>query len=409
MKKRISVLFIIAAGIVATAFGSNLPLSKQASLVENYSSSEVTVQATGMGRRDRHALVDLRKAAVHFVLYGGTDPLLGTPEAKEKFENIEESFFEDTNVASYITWESDRVVSSADTRLPDGGRGVSITKHVRVNRERITEFLVSQDIIMSRKELAEEIGLPMIMVLPEVPEGQTPIEVFDSNPLARQAAGAIESHLTAKQYDVVVPRAQEQISDLTAIQSSLEGGEEDLSYQLALSIGADVYIVFSGKVENDKATVVIRAYETTTARLLGTETGYSERRPGASRQALTEEAVNGAISNVLNRVNNYWRDDMERGLQYKIIFRFSEDIDPYEREDIQFEIMDLMSSNFTRYNENVVTDHTMDYLAWAPKETYERASDIYRDFRGALRDYARVNRITLNRKLIVIGIEAPQF
>ncbi|ERP31921.1 DUF6175 family protein [Chitinivibrio alkaliphilus] len=409
MKKNAIISIVCVLGLYISLSASNLPLSKQASFVENYSSSEVTVQATGMGRRDRHALVDLRKAAVHFVLYGGTDPLLSSPEAQLKFQEIEESFFEDSNVASYITWEADRVISSADTRLPDGGRGVSITKNVRVHRQQLYEYLVSQDIILSRQDLVEQIGLPMIMVLPEVPQGQTPLEVFDKNPLARQAAGAIESHLTAQRYDVVVPRAQEQLSDLATVQGALQGSDEDISYQLALSLGADVYIVFSGEVENDRATVVLRAYETTTARLLGTETGYSERRPGASQQALTEEAVNSALSNVLSRVQNYWRDDIERGLQYKIIFQFQDGFDEYDKEDVQFAIMDAMEDMFTRFNENIVADNTMDYLVWATKDEYSRASSIYRDFRNTLRDYARVTRITLNRKFIVMGIEPLQF
>ena len=107
-------LVAVAGMMLATAFcvqakDSTLPVSQQATFVETYSPSEVTIQATGLGKNDKEAIIDLRKCAVNFVLSLGTDPLLNTEGAKAQFGGIAEEFFEPRNVDKYISWEADRV------------------------------------------------------------------------------------------------------------------------------------------------------------------------------------------------------------------------------------------------------------------------------------------------------------
>ena len=381
---------------------SNLPVSQQATFVETYSPSEVTIQATGLGKNDKEAIIDLRKCAINFVLNLGTDPLLNTEGAMSQFSGIAEDFFFPANVDKYISWESDKVVSALKSRLPNGKEGMKITKAVRVNKKLLTDDLVSKGIIKSREELADAIGMPTIMVIPETPKGQTPLEVFDKNPLAKHAAAVIESYLTARKYDVLVPKAMDQINEMTKLQGEVKGVEEDPGYQLALALGSDVYIVFAGMVySSNKVTLQLKAYETTTGRLLGTETGYSASRPGPA-EPLVEEAVNSAIDKVLQRLINYWQDDVKKGIQYKLVFKsISGSID----EAIKDKISDVMDETFALSKENVVSDKTLDYNVWAKKGDYNKSSKIYRHFRDALKSTAKLTQININKKLIIIGKE----
>lgn len=399
-------LSVLLAGIAVFAADSNVPMSKQATLVEVYSSSEISLNATGFGRNEKLALTDLQRAAVWFALYNGTDPLLNDDQAKARFEQYQEDFF--ANVSEFITFEAQKVISSSKATLPDKRKGFKVIKNVRVNTSAIRARLESLGVLTSKDVLASQIGLPFIMVIPETPKGQTPLDVFNSNALARQSAGVIESFLTARKYDVVVPRAQEQLNDLASVQSELKGNEQDISYQLSLALGADIYITFSGTVKDSKANVVVKAYETTTARLLGTETGYSEKRPGASQEALVEEAINGAISNVLSRITAYWQDDVKRGSQYKLIFNVTGNFSADEIEEIQFAVSDAVDEMFSSSKENIIADKTMDYLVWAKNSEYSRSSNIYRDLQKNLASVAKVTRITLNRKLIVVGLDNPK-
>jgi hypothetical protein len=386
----------------ALAKDSNLPLSNQATFVETYSPSEVTIQAAGLGRSDKDAILDLRKCAVNFVLTLGTDPILSTQAAKNQFAGIAEEFFDNANVSKYLSWEANAVVSAVKTRLPNGKDGMKITKAVRVNKKLLTDDLVAKGIISSHEDLSSAIGMPTIMVIPDVPKDQTPLQVFEANPLAKHAAAVIESYLTARKYDVVVPQSADQISQMTRLHGDIKGAEEDMGYQLALALGSDIYIVFSGMVyAQNKVTLQIKAYETTTSRLLGTETGYSAARPGPA-EPLVEEAVNSAIDKVLSRLVNYWQDDVKKGIQYKLVFKsLSGTID----ENLKDKISDLMDSTFALSKDNIITDKTLDYNVWAKKTEFNKSRNIYRKFRDALKSSAKLSEIVVNRKLIIIGIE----
>jgi hypothetical protein len=399
------VLSCIAASLLfagAVAKDSNLPLSNQATFVETYSPSEVTIQATGLGRNDKEAILDLRKCAVNFVLNLGTDPVLSTQAAKNQFNGIAEDFFDNANINKYVSWEANAVVSSVKTRLPNGKDGMKITKAVRVNKKLLTDDLAAKGFISSHEDLSTAIGMPTIMVIPEVPKDQTPLQVFDANPLAKHAAAVIESYLTARKYDVVVPQSVDQISQMTKLHGDIKGAEEDMGYQLALALGSDIYIVFAGMVySQNKVTLQIKAYETTTSRLLGTETGYSASRPGPA-EPLVEEAVNSAIDKVLQRLVNYWQDDVKKGIQYKLIFK---SLSGTINEDVKDKISDLMDSTFALSKENVVSDKTLDYNVWAKKAEFNKSSKIYRAFRDGLKNTAKLSQIVINRKLIIIGVE----
>lgn len=392
--------------LTGTLFGrgdeSNKPLSQQATFVETYSPSEVTIQATGLGSGDKEAIIDLRKCAINFVLALGTDPVLNTPAAKASFDGIAEEFFNQLNVNKYVSWEADKVASSVKTKLPNGKNGMKITKAVRVNKKLLVDDLVAKGIITSLEDLAAASGMPTIMVIPEVAKGTTPIQVFDSNPYAKHAAASIESYLTARKYDVLVPRAADQLNEMTKLQGEVKGTEEDPAYDIALALGADVYIVFSGIVYSaNKVTLQLRAYETTTARLLGTETGYSGSRPGPA-EPLIEEAINSAIDKVLQRISNYWQDDAKKGIQYKLIFK---SLSGTINESVTDKISDLMDGAFALSKENVVTEKTLDYNVWAKKADFNKSSKIYRYFRDNLSTISKASQININRKLIIVGLE----
>jgi len=403
MKK--TVLGILLFAFLAVAYASNLPMSKQATLVEVFSVSEISVNATGIGRNQRKAFGDLERSAVWFALYGGTDPILANDQARTNFEARQEAFFAD--VSRFISWRAQRANEALKTRLPSGRNGFRVVKNVRVNVALLRSELERMGVLVARADLVMQVGLPMIMVIPETPSGQTPLQVFETNPVARHSAAVIESFLTARRYDVIVPRASEQLNDLASVQAQLRGNEQDISYQLSLALGADIYITFSGQVDNNQARVSISAHETTTARLLGSETGFSARRPGASPEALVEEAINGAIQNVLARVTEFWIEDTRRGIQYKLIFNVTGNFTQRQIQDLQFEVSDIIQSMFATSREIIIADKTMDYLVWAKNPEHSRAMNIFRDIRERLAGRADVQRISINRKLIILGLDNP--
>ena len=179
-----------------------------------------------------------------------------------------------------------------------------------------------------------------------------------------------------------------------------------------MSIGSDVYIEFSGVQEDagygtKKYAMVVRAYETTTARLLGTETGYSQGRKGELMVSV-EEAMNDAIDNVLSRITNYWKKDVDRGIQYKLIFNISTDFDEDQIEEIQFALMDAIEEMSKSSKENIVTNQTVDYLIWCDPNKYDKSSKVYRYVKKYFKKEETegiLRKITVNRKMILLKVD----
>lgn len=409
MKRLIYGFLFTILGISIVYSQKNLPVSREATFIESYSPTEVTIRASGIGKNNQAAEIDGRKAAIYYVLIGATDPILQTPEERKAFESIQDEIFNERNISKYITFESTEYESRV--KLADGR--VKITKYYRVNKKLLTDDLIAKNIIKPKEEITEAIGLPFIMVVPEAPKGVSPVDLLRSDRLLKKGAEVIESYLTARKYDVQVPEQMETLSELAQAQAGLKGIEEDYAYQLALAIGSDVYITYNVKVEKRyigsteyrKAIVAARAYETTTARLLGTETGYSGEY-AVPEEAVVEEAMNDAIDKVLSRIMAYWKDDLARGLQFKLLFRITGNFDEDMHDEILMATETALKKLCNRTKQNVVTDQTMDYIVWVDPKKYNSPLALYRDIRKQIETAVpvKVKRINANRKLLILEV-----
>ena len=422
MKKYFALFFLLSLSLFAQG---NLPSSRQATFVEAVTANEVMIKAKGVGGASgffgfkeeesvKLAEIDARRSAGYFVLYGGAglDGLVRSDEEKRKFAPMEQEFFTEANVQKFIAWEA----NSFDSRVKlAGGEKIRVEKQFRINRAAMMQFLIDRKVIEKLEDITEELGLPTLMALPEVKPGMNPMEELRSNATLKQGASVIESYLTQKRYNVIAPEQAAQIYEQQKAQLSIKGYEEDLSYMIALSVGSDIYVSYTitvdtrkvGSTDVRKASVSVRAYETTTARLLGVETGYSEESAAPSA-ALVEAAVTNALNNVISRINSYWQEDLKNGVQYKIIFSITGEFD----EDTKYDIADAAAKTLKkiagRTKENVVSDNTIDYLAWIQDKDLQSPSSLFRELRrefGNNFSQGKLKQITLNRKLIVVGVE----
>lgn len=426
MKRRITIC-ITAVLITAGAYlYSQMPVSREGTIVETISHAEVMVEATGVyhgeGRNERakrrdvddngitNSLIDARRSAIYTVLFSGTDPMLRLPEERNAFEGHVDYFFDPQTMTKYITFEESHFQTR---RIIDGGTGIRVSKNFRVNKENLYRDLVARNITVAREDLAAQVGNPIIMVIPDAPAGKNPIEMLTTNQELRHAASVVQSYLTARGYDVIVPEQQALLADLASAQTMISGGERDYAYELALSIGSDVYITYSGSVQQagrgtERYAMNVSAFETTTARLLGTETGYSAAVAGAGHMALIEDAMNTAVDNVLSRVMSYWRTDLERGLQYKIIVNIEPHFDDQQLDEIHLAWMDAVDEIAKSSRELVLTKQTIDYLIWVDSNRYDRALRVYRDLKNAFDSAGSdgvLSSINMNRKMLLLKID----
>ena len=425
------------AAVLLAACASRPPLAREgeytvsteATVIERIDQSQWLIEATGVFRSSlsprfraraevtrigtEEAIRDARKVAVWYVLFGGTDPFLDTPDEREAFHRVHESFFADRTLAIYIADEEQQFVSNV---LIDDGTGRRISKRFRVNTERIHRDLEEQGVTVARRELRQQLGLPEIMVVAQTQPGD---DLFARlrEPDIRHGATVVESFLTSRRYQVRVPEQSAMVADLaTETFRVTGGGTTDQAYQLALSIGADVYITLDGQFEDaanntQRYAQQIRAFEATTGRLLGAETGFSRGRQDEA-QVSVEEATNQAIDAVLSRIDGYWEDDLSQGVQYKLVLSITDQFNPREVERIQIAFLEAVErmTRRTNYRENVVTAATLDYTLWVDLQEFRATSSLFRQVRDdfesklgfLLNAGAELRQVTANRKLLLM-------
>ncbi|MEK9657076.1 MAG: hypothetical protein VW378_01730 [bacterium] len=414
----LTVLIFYLQGIDAS-----LPISKQARITDASSVSEVELQASGLFYSDKkmawrkrrdvkkngvaYAINDAKKAAFYYLLYSGTDPLLSNEEEKEKFAGIKEIFFRDETISRWISDSED---------IPDKkvllkrGTGVKVSITLKINREELRKYLELESILEKRQTIFEKIGYPQIMVISRS-DMTTSTNQITEGKKQNHAASVIESSLSAKGYDVIVPTQKQFLQQLNQKQFTVSGHSQDMSYELAQSIGCDIYIqVEIAESQSDyntkKIAATLKAYESSTARLLGAETGYSKARIGEEHVSI-EEALLEAINNILNRINTYWKADLEKGLRYKVVVKLEDIQDKKERELVKDQLVDSIEELSVYYKENIVTDKTVSYIIWCNVDQYKSGRNVWRKLREAYQEKAINTEISLlnqNRKLIISSI-----
>ncbi len=388
---------------------SQPPVSHEARYIESVSPTEVMIEAAGIGKNTKLAEIDARKCAIYFLLFLSTDPILKTDEEKSRFRPYENTFFDPENISKYITWESTAPIK----RIRLAKKKIKIVKRFKVNKEMLYQDLVSKGIVKAREELMEEVGLPSIMVLPETPKGENPLAALGKR-LNRHAATVIESYLTAKGYDVNVPEAEEQLTQIKQAVKGIRGLEEDDAYALALSIGSDIYIKYQIAIQSrylagrkmTKASATLKAYETTTGKLLGAETGYSKERPSPP-EVCAEEALHDACDKVLQRIMNYWKVQAAKGKPFKVVVSIEGITDEDELEDVQFAVEDALKEACEKTKLITSTEKTMEFTVWSKLSgTTELYRAIKRAFKRLYRGEARMRRGFHTRKLLMLEIVA---
>ncbi len=410
MKRFLSCLLLVLSLVsLASARGDGRkplrPRGFEASFIESYSPTEVTIKATGMGDNPEMADGDVARVAIDFVLFKWTDRLVSVEAEKRGLDPVLDEIYREPR--PYISWIADKVTSTR--KLADGQ--YEITRMVRVNKGALNNLLVERGVMASQEELADKVGNPTIMVLPESPRDQSPLDVFEKNNLAQQTAAVIESYLTARQYEVQIPRAADNLSNQVDQLSQVRGLDDDAAYKIALTSGSDIFITYSGEVASvaggRKASLAVKAFETTTARALGTETGYSQTRPNTTDQALIEEAASDAIDKVLQRITNYWKKDVRRGLQYKVIVKIDGKFSEDRLQNIKDGVEDMIEEQFPGSKQNILTDQTIDYNILASQEKYQTSAKVSRVFRKKLEaGGVKVKESIRNRKLLMFELSA---
>jgi Family of unknown function (DUF6175) len=184
---------------------------------------------------------------------------------------------------------------------------------VDVNVKELRRKLEQDGTIVKQAALAESVGAPQILV---VPEGYDPSKKID--PAKQFLTDRIASFLTQRKFDMVDANALKNVNDIVSAVHAIDGVVADPIAEVASVVGADIYFTYTaGITANVQASASVKAYEATTGRLLATGTGQSRQYPaGTSEMSALTEAVSDAMPKVFEDVSGYWHEDAAKGRKY---------------------------------------------------------------------------------------------
>lgn len=198
---------------------------------------------------------------------------------------------------------------------------------IDVNVKELRRKLEQDGTIQKSAALAESIGAPQILV---VPEGYDPAKKIDAG--KQFLSDRIASFLTQRKFDMVDANALKNVGDLTKAVEAIDGVVSDPIAEVASVVGADIYVTFTaGITATVQASASVKAYEATTGRLLASATGQSRQYPaGSAEMSALTEAVSDAMPKLFEDVSGYWHEDAAKGRRF--LFSITGDFSQRDRQ-----------------------------------------------------------------------------
>ncbi len=364
------------------------PETFEAEIASSLDPERVQVIAYGTWEHEEGAVKEAKMNAMWIVI----QTLAQTEDEKARVEARKQDIFSQVDRFVMVKGIISRV------RTPEGKIKIGVNAVVR--KKMVEDYLVSIGAVKRREEVIEELENPSIVVLPH--------ERSEKAPWVEFVANEVNSYLTTKKFEVLNPETLDRLYEMAKQIEMLEGLPDDPSAKIALSVGADIYITFEGKVEEGavgsdrtiKAVVSVKAFETTTARLIGSSTGFSKELvagPGKDRVVLAE-AVRDAVDKVITQIMDYWKSDIKKGKQY-LIFLYGD----FSELEKQKPVVEAVKNISSKYKRETATSKFMSFRIW-----FKGSPD---DLIFSLQDELKkrglgINPKVQNRKMIQVEVVA---
>lgn len=249
---------------------------------------------------------------------------------------------------------------------------------------------------------------PTIMVMPaKNSSGKSELEVVNDNPMSKAMMESINGYLTQKKYEVKSLEGQAQLDEVVKMQNDIANTDDDMSYLASLVLGADIYVKFSGSVQSENVVVEVNAYETSTGRLLGSQTAEVKNNGHVTQtnlRANVQAAARKAMPNLEKKILSYWTSDQSKGIQYKVVMNLKGDFSDSQIEDLHDYAVSSLKKTFNSVTVNVLTEKTIDLVVYADPGKYADSQEVYSEIRKILKNSAETKKINITKKLILMDL-----
>ncbi len=371
---------------------SPIPVAKTGRVIESIDANTMRIKADGIGEDYDSAIKDALKSAIYVLV----KQILSTSDQMEEFNRVAERFFLDIDGIARLQKVLKRVRTSDDRVL--------VTAVVIVDSAQTREKLVDLGVAKSQKEILADVDYPTIMVHPE--------DTVRGQRWEQIAKNQINSYLTSRKYEVLDEKALSDVRLSADIVNEIKGNLKDDVAAVAMQVGADVYIKYDVVVDIKdepqgvvyKGTATVKAFETTTGRLIGSATAMSRRYPETAGvyEKIIVESLSDATEKVLKQINSYWTNDAKEGKSYYLLFKGN--FGGKQGRRIQRGIYSLLKKISSRVKNTISTDNTLEYRIKSSLDNTELSFKI-EDLIERLIPGRSYEWLIKNRKMLVLNFK----
>jgi hypothetical protein len=324
--KKVACCFVVVLGCMALACTTVVvkeePRGEEVffpgEFIESVDANTISVKCQGKGYDMQAAILNARKGCVDWLI---NDQLAQTPGEKQAYRASQGQVF--AKLDRYIGIPGPAARSGkgrgvkSRTRISDTEIQVKIIEHIQ--KKALMDDMVALGILQAKEQMLDAVGRPTLAVFPsKANKGKKSRKIMED---------LVNSYLTKAKWEVLDAQGVQDLDKLVDAIGEVSGAEEDEAAQLAMAVGADVYIVFEANKKKKGAAVAfevgINAFETTTGRRLAAETALSAERAnwtatGESKAMM--EGLNDAMGRVMPQISDYWKEDAPKGKKFYVVF-----------------------------------------------------------------------------------------
>jgi hypothetical protein len=244
---------------------------------------------------------------------------------------------------SYVYGISETFIQNYEvTDKVKSGNETIVYARVAFDRNKVEESLRTLEIaILEIEEEVDYSDSPHAPLIDEAIDNLTYLVYFEPEKLniadeyARLCVNRVNNYLANRGYEYIELARILEIKDEYLKLYEETVGAVSVVQLIAQALNADIYMVVDGIVEDAgsegdihfaSASIDLKAFESATARGLGTETGYSGKLGLASgmdaaKRKCVEVAVENAIEPVVDLSRNYMIKAFEDGIRYEVVLQ----------------------------------------------------------------------------------------
>jgi len=400
---------VIAVFLILIVLGLSEGCSKKAVKGEGPAEGAAVVQS-GVGKAKKFE--DALDIAFRDALKKVVVDMIGEENEKANREKLE----------SYMYGISDSyVVSYEVTDKVKSGKETIVYIRATFNRDKVEESIKTLEIEIPEKKVEKDYSKsPNAELIGEALDNLTYIVYFEpekkkiSDEYARLCVNRVNNYLANHGYEYIDLERINEIKDEYYKLYEETQGSVSVVQLIAQALNADVYIVVDGIVEYAgqegnlhfaSASIDLKAFESATARGLGTETGYSGRlglasgRDAAMRKAV-ETAVEKATEPVINLARSYMMKAYEKGIRYELVVQGLDNYDMLKT----FTDAIREARNFRSMKEVSASTRQAKYYVYYMGRKSELIDDVINSIRSE-EGFENFNVIVSRGNAVVFGIE----